>query len=343
MKQYELYTDGAYQPDEAIAGIGGYLLDPSGTCIFEFSKPITDPKLFRYHESIALVHGLKKSLEYGVKDLICYSDDISFRNIFNSDELSENRTRTNPFRQEIFDLKNQFNTILFSHLPRKTNKRADKLAGKILRIYKEDTLPNRTRADFVGQENKYLNIPHLVCAEDFLDTIKLPVETNIKNFEEFESIQDKLRYYYLFEAKKAGETIDNIDDNNPIDINVYFLEKDGNGQLSRCEKIGTNSIIQKRFTSKGLELLVESFNQYTSHIGEKGQSIGLMFQASVQPLQKVEMLMRRRGILPIPDTALTREFIAATKNFSQIVLHNDDKLIQQCLDLAYSNKMKIKI
>lgn len=257
--------------------------------------------------------------------------------------MSENGTRTNPFRQEIFDLKNQFNTILFSHLPRKTNKRADKLAGKILRIYKEDTLPNRTREDFVGQEDKYLNIPHLVCAEDFLDTIKLPVETNIKNIEEFESIQDKLRYYYLFEAEKAEETVDNIDDNNPIEINIYFIEKDSDGKLIRNEKISSEAIIQKKLTSKGLEMLADCFNQYISHIGENGQSIGLMFQASVQPLQKVEMLLRRRGILPIPDTPLTREFIAATKNFSQIVLNNDDKLIQQCLDLARNNKIKMKI
>jgi ribonuclease HI len=340
MKQYELYTDGAYQPDEAIAGIGGYLLSPTGECVFEFSKAITEPSLFRYHESIALVHGLKKSLEHGVKDLICYSDDISFRNIFNSDELSENGTKANPFRQEIFDLKNQFETILFTHLPRKTNKRADKLAGKILRIYKEDTLPNRTREDFVGQEDKYLNIPHLICGEDFLDKIKLPIETNIKNFEEFEALQNNLRYYYLFEAQKIGETVDNIDDNNPISINVYFIEEDENGKIIRNEKIASESIIQKKLTSKGLEMLADCFNDYLLYVGTKGESIGLMFHASIQPLQKIDMLLRHRGILPIPDTPLTRKFIASTKNFSQIVLDNNLDLIQSCLNTALKTKIK---
>lgn len=342
MKQYELYTDGAYQPDEAIAGIGGYLLDPLGNCIFEFSKPITDPNLFRYHEAIALIHGLKKSLEHGVKDLVCFSDDISFRNIFNSHELTENGNRANPFRQEIFELKTQFENILFTHLPRKINKRADKLAGKILRIYKEDTLPNRTRQDFVGQEDKYLTIPNLVCGEDFLDKIKLPVNTEIKNIEEFEIAQQKIRYSYLFEAIKEIETVDNIDDNNPIKINVYLIEKNENGELISNEKIVSESIIQKKLTSKGLEILADCFNSYKPKIN-KEKNIGLMFYASVQPLQKIDMLLRRRGVLPLPNTPLTKKFIDSTKYFNQIILHNDQELIEKVLSSTVVNKIKTKI
>jgi ribonuclease HI len=347
MKQYELYTDGAYQPDEAIAGIGGYLLDPSGNCVFEFSKPIIDSKLFRYHESLALIHGLKKCLEYGIKDLVCYSDYISFRNIFNKDELSEYGDKNNPFKKEIFELKTQFDNILFVHLPRKTNKRADKLAGKILRIYKEETLPNRTRADFVGQEDKYLNIPNLICDEDFLDEIKLPIKSNLANFDEFENLQNKLQYYYLFEARKTADTLDNVDNNNPIDINIYFIEKNINGELVKAEKIASESIIQRKLTSKGLEMLADCFNDYAKYTNKDGQDIGLMFYAPIQPLQKVDMLLRRRGILPIPDTPLTKKFIASTKHFNQIVLHNDDQFILQCLDKykleRFNNKSKIKM
>jgi len=349
MKQYELYTDGAYQPDVEIAGIGGYLLDPSGNSIFEFSQPITDKKLFKYHESIALIHGLKKALEYGVNDLLCYSDDVSFRNIFNSDELSENGSKANPFRKEIFELKNQFQNILFNHLPRNLNKRADKLAGKILRIYKEDTLPNRTRSDFIGQEEKYLNIPGLVCMEDFLDPINLPFKSNIKNFEEFINAQTFTHHYFLFEAKKLGETVDNIDDSNPINIKVYFIEKDKAGEVVKVVNIASQDIIQKKLTSIGLELLANCFNNYKSYTDNPEDNIGLMFYAPLQPLQKVDMLLRRRGILPIPDTPLTKKFISSTKPFNQIILHNNEQLIQQSLnvikshELIENNKLKSKL
>lgn len=322
MKFYKLYTDGSYQPDVNVAGIGGYLLDPQGNCIYEFSQPILDKSEFKSHESLALVHGLKKALELNITHLDCYSDDISFRNVLNNDVLSQYSYQNNSYRKHIFELKNQFSHIQFNYLPRKENKKADKLAGKILRIYKEETLPNRTREDFQEQSQNLLHIPQVTCEEDF---VQQDISINIKD------LQNKLEHHYVVEIKKSSFTVDNIDDLNPIDISVYLIEK--NIDNTTCHLLTTENTIQKKLISKGLELLAHSFEQFDDYQlfaqnkSDTKPHIGLHFYADNQPLQKLEMLLRRRGILPIPDTPLTRRMLASSQKFDRIVLHNNLDII----------------
>lgn len=337
-KNYQLYTDGAYQPDVSICGIGGYLLDDQGNTVFEFTQPIKDAAFFKYHESVSLIYGLKKALQYGVEHITCFSDDISFRNILNGEILSDISSNTNPFRKEIFELKTQFATIHFDHLPRNLNKRADKLAGKILRIYKEDTLPSRTRHDFVDQQEKMLYLPNLVCEEDFDHDNFLSAPTI--NVQQFENMQKALQYYILVDIKKLEHTLDNIDDNNAVDITLYLFKRDCNNKMVHVEKIGYESIIQKKLTSRTLEMLASAFEYTHQELGR--EDIGLMFNAGVKPLQKVDMLLRKRGILPIPDTPLTKRIIHAADQLESIVLHNNPELIDACLQ-HYHHKQKLKM
>lgn len=336
---YKLYTDGAYQPDVQIAGIGGHLNDSKGNCIFEFSKPITDPAHFKYHEAIALTYGLKKALEHGVEHLTCFADDVSIRNIFNKEVLSEISAEANPFRKDIFELKNKFKSIQFNHLPRTNNKKADKLAGKILRIYKEDTLPNRTRADFIDQEDKILKIPNLICEEDYLDPAN-PTTTP----EEFQARQNGINDYFLMDIFKNTNTVDNIDDNNPLTINLYFIETDKD-KYFYSTLLDSRQIIQKKLISVGLEMLATGFEHHTRVNTSFNKNIGLIFCAVEQPLQKIDMLLRKRHILPMPDTPLTREFLAATSKFDCIVLDNNSEVINQYHKSLVNNSlpvMKIK-
>lgn len=333
---YHLYTDGAYQPDVSIAGIGGHLTDSQGNTVFEFFKPITDPTHFKYHEAIALTYGLKKALEHGVEHLNCFADDVSIRNIFNKEVLSEISAEANPFRKDIFELKNKFKSIQFNHLPRTNNKKADKLAGKILRIYKEDILPNRTRADFIGQENKFLVVPNLICEEDYLD----PVNPTI-TCDTFNTKQVGITNYFLMDIFKNCQTVDNIDDNNPLTVNLYLINTDKDNYFN-CTLIDSKQIIQKKLISVGLEMLALGFEQYASSYNK---DIGLIFCAIEQPLQKIDMLLRKRHILPMPDTPLTREFLAATSKFDCIVLDNNQEVIHQYHSSLVKNNvpvMKIK-
>lgn len=320
---YKLYTDGAYQPDVSIAGIGGYLTDSQGNTIFEFSHPITDSTHFKYHEAIALTYGLKKALEHGVEHLSCFADDVSIRNIFNKEILSDVSAQANPFRKDIFELKNKFKSIHFNHLPRTNNKKADKLAGKILRIYKEDILPNRTRSDFIGQEDKFLNIPNLICQEDYLDPIN-PTTTS----EIFQHEQLGINRYFLMDIFKISNTVDNIDDNNPLTINLYSIETDKD-EYFMCNLVDSRQIVQKKLISVGLEMIASNLEQYSQADISYNKNIGLIFCAVEQPLQKIDMLLRKRHILPLPDTALTREFLAATSKFDIIVLDNNPEIIHQ--------------
>lgn len=318
MNNYKLYTDGAYQPDVDIAGIGGHLEDPQGNTVFEFFDQIHDKSSFKFHEVIALTYGLKKCLEFGIKNLECFSDDVSIRNLFNKEILSDISVANNPFRKDIFSLKKDFDHIQFYHLPRTNNKKADRLAGKILRIYKEDILPHRTRQNFIGQEHKLLHIPNLFCREDYeekgIDNI------NINNLM-LEKLSDT-QYFYLLEIIKVGETKDNIDENNPLTLNIYFIHKQDNKVEQTL--ILSDNIIQKKLTSRGLELLTDGFNMFTQLSNDfDKQNIGVMFKTDIKPLQKVEMVLRKRLTLPLPNTPLTRSFIEASTHFDTILVENN--------------------
>lgn len=321
MKNYTLYTDGAYQADVQIAGIGGYLIDPHGHCVFEFSEQIHDSRYFKFHESLALIHGLTKALEHGIDHLECFADDVSIRNVFNKETLSDISSNANPFRKDIFLLKQQFQSIQFHHLPRAFNKRADKLAGKILRIYYEDTLPNRTREHFIGQENKFLHIHHLVCQEDFQNNEPHDIQNELS----------EVHYFYFMDIFKNDITIDNIDDNNRITINLYLINTDqSHKKILHSTLLSSEQLIQKKLTTRGLEILLDAFQTFP--FNSNHPHIGLMFNALEQPLQKIDMLLRRRGTLPLPDTVLTRAFYLASENFGKIVLHNDQYLIDMNKD-----------
>ena len=191
-------------------------------------------------------------------------------------------------------------------------KKADKLAGKILRIYNEDLTPNRSREDFLGQEDKLFHIPQLVCQEDYPNLNLLLEQWN------------NIEQVYFVHVFKNCPTLDNIDDNNPLTINIYSINK--NGLLPTVELVSSESIIQKKLMAKGLENLRDVLDNSTESV------IGLMFYSIEQPLQKLDMLLRKRWVLPMPDTPLTRSFKAATSRFSKIVLHNDTNLIGECLE-----------
>lgn len=309
IQTYKLYTDGAYQADMAIAAIGGYLVNQNDDSIFEFSEKIEKPEFYRFHEALALIHGLKKALEHGVEHLECFSDDISFRNLFNKNILSEFSSQTNPFRQEIFDLKEKFKTIHFYHLKRSFNKRADKLAGKILRIHNEEILPNRTRSHFLGQEHKFLRIPSIVCIEDY--------EQEEDPFSFMMQAHQQVSHYFLFNIFKNDITKDNIDDNNSITIEVHHIHISSFNVVSSL--IFSQKIIQKKLISKGLEILVEVLEQFTLTHPDV-YHIGLDFKALEQPLQKLEMLFRKRAILPLPNTPLTKKVLSVTSVFDTIVV-----------------------
>lgn len=321
MRYYKLFTDGSYQSEDKIAAIGGYLLDPENNVVFEFSQQINDPLHYSFHESVALIHGLKKSLEHNVEHLQCFSDDASMRKLLNKEFLTDISSQANPFREEIFDLKKQFKAIVFNYLPRKENKKADKLAGKVLRIYKEELTPYRSRSHFIGQEHKFLNLPNLVCEEDFQDGL-INVST-VSSVLAIEKEQKDIKDFIVVGISKDKETVDNIDDYNPITINISFFQVDELKQIQFCQLISSTSIIQKKLISVGLDVMADAFNKISS----QHKDIGLIFDNENQALRKLEMLFRKRNILPLPDTPLTKKFLNAGKEFNRIVLHNDEEII----------------
>lgn len=134
---YQLYTDGSYIPRLNSASIGGYLLDPDGDTVFDFSCPIEDPKLYNYHEICALEHGLRKCLELKIKNLVYYGDDQSLITILTkSPEYIENKfTENKQFRRlikNVYNILPFFDQVKLTWISREKNQRADSLS----KIYK---------------------------------------------------------------------------------------------------------------------------------------------------------------------------------------------------------------
>lgn len=88
MAKYRLYTDGSYRKHLSLAGIGGHLIDENDNVLFKFSEKIPESESLKHHESIAMLHGLTKALEHGIKELECFSDDINIAKAFESKEFN---------------------------------------------------------------------------------------------------------------------------------------------------------------------------------------------------------------------------------------------------------------
>jgi ribonuclease HI len=318
MNTYKLYTDGSFQPDLNIAGIGGYLLDPENRVICTFSERVTNPLYFKFHESIALTHGLNMALKRGISRLECFSDDRSIRNVFNQPTLSLEAAATNPLRQEIFSLKEQFEVIHFHHLARIHNKKADKLAGEALRVYKNDVLPHRGRAYFADKGKKLLYTPKLLCEEDFE-----------QDTHTFENMLHSVNQYYIFDVLKDESNPYPVEDfssvgEQPLIMNTYLVTYDSSTKnLQHSTLIRSDNFEVKELFSQGLDILTNALEQIPNK-----NTIGIMFNAA-KPLQRIDMVLRRRGTLHNLETPLIQKFLNTTPQYENIILHTIDDLIMQ--------------
>lgn len=321
---YHLFTDGSYNPHLHISSIGGYVLNEEKETVFEFSEKLTQESLLKYHELFALQHGLQLCIKENIKQLVCYSDDISLRNLNGLDVLERNNIEPvkKQLLEHIIELKQKFEGIEFRHIRRKFNKKADKLAERIQLAHFYDNIFFKERFEIASK--KLLRIPNLFCLEDFYN--KYTTEEQIENVEN--NLEKKLLNSHVFYIL----TLDTIDEHNAV-ANIYSLDK----TTKERTFLDYRQFETKKVNSHCLDLLECTFKNVTNK-----PTMGFMILSENLALKKFDMLLRKRFIFPKVKTPLAERFLASCNNFSDICLI-DYVPKQLTLNNCLQHNAKIKI
>ncbi len=131
-----LFCDGGSRGNPGHAAIAGILEDPvSGTVIKEYYERIGQ-ETNNVAEYRALIKGLELAREYQPNRLICHLDSELVVKQVNG-EYKVKMPTLQPLVEEVQELANGFPDVVFTHIPREDNHRADALVNRAL-----DELPN---------------------------------------------------------------------------------------------------------------------------------------------------------------------------------------------------------
>ncbi len=148
-----LFTDGGSRGNPGQAAIGCVLEDPArGITLKEYAERI-GVETNNVAEYRALIEGLRLAERYQPNRLICHLDSELIVRQLNG-EYKVKMPTFQPFHEEIRELSMHFSDIVFKHIPRKDNYRADALVNKALDEY---PLPSvRPRPAAGGQSQMHL-------------------------------------------------------------------------------------------------------------------------------------------------------------------------------------------
>ena len=129
---YYLYVDGASRGNPGPSAIGvvieeeyGYVIDMWGDYIGVATNNVA--------EYTALIRGLKKILDLKIREVKIFSDSELLVKQLNGDYRVKDKKLKKLF-EEVKELEKKFNRILYQHIPREKNTRADSLANMALNI-----------------------------------------------------------------------------------------------------------------------------------------------------------------------------------------------------------------
>ena len=126
-----LFTDGGSRGNPGQAAIGCLLIDPvKGVTLAEHAERIGE-ETNNVAEYRALIKGLKMSLAYQPNRLICHLDSELIVKQLNG-EYRVKMATLQPLVEEIREITHELPDVVFQHIPREDNWRADELVNKAL-------------------------------------------------------------------------------------------------------------------------------------------------------------------------------------------------------------------
>ena len=125
---YKLYFDGASRNNPGLSGYGCVILDDNNKECFIYYDKFNSPQTNNYAEYYGLYKGLQLAIKNNIKNIQVYGDS----NLVIQQMNKKWKMKSDNLR-EIFDkcqeLLYRFDSIVFTHILRKFNKRADELAN----------------------------------------------------------------------------------------------------------------------------------------------------------------------------------------------------------------------
>jgi ribonuclease H / adenosylcobalamin/alpha-ribazole phosphatase len=124
------YSDGASRGNPGPASYGAVVIDPSGAVLHEASEPlgITTNNIAEYR---GLIAALEAALDLGAKHVEARMDS----ELLVRQAIGRYRVKNPgliPLHKRVLNLRDQFDEVVFRHVPRAQNKHADALANEAL-------------------------------------------------------------------------------------------------------------------------------------------------------------------------------------------------------------------
>lgn len=130
MTKLKLFTDGGARGNPGPAGIGAAIFDMEDNLIGEHKQYI-GKATNNQAEYKALILGLEKVLEMGVKNLECYLDSELVVKQVRREYKVKNKALA-PLFVKVWNLSQQFKSVSFKHVRREYNKEADRLVNEAI-------------------------------------------------------------------------------------------------------------------------------------------------------------------------------------------------------------------
>ena len=126
-----LFTDGGSRGNPGQAAIGCVLFDPNENKVLKEHGECIGIQTNNVAEYQALITGLKMAKELHPNVLVCHLDsELVVKQL--SGEYRVKMPTLQPLLDEIMQLKVEFPSVFFKHIPREQNKRADFLVNRAL-------------------------------------------------------------------------------------------------------------------------------------------------------------------------------------------------------------------
>ncbi len=123
---WQIYVDGASSGNPGDSGAGILISDGDGNEVFRDSVSL-GTMTNNMAEYEALLRGLQKAIEYGVKDAIAYTDSLLVANqVMGAYKINNNRLR--QYAAQVKKIMSNFDHFTIQYIPREQNRIADKLA-----------------------------------------------------------------------------------------------------------------------------------------------------------------------------------------------------------------------
>lgn len=263
MNTYHLYSDGNYFPRAKRSGFGGYIKDPSGDILIEYTEQIKQSEYTFNFELLGIIRGLQLAEDMGVEHLVSHCDEKTtvgrLQEIMLTGTCNEIPLNAKPeLFQKIVDLTTKFKSISFEYIPRNQNKHSDSLSRRYATLmeknflthydneldYSEkvfaDTQKLTKKAFFAHPAMKrieYKNNPYLVA----------PVRN--KKVRKFSKQEQQDNYEYLF--------IETHIDNNTMSFKAFHYDQ--NKEKSLLTE--TSFSLEENHLKKYCDFLTNTLNQ----------------------------------------------------------------------------------